>query len=62
MSDEWRGELVDYLEVMHDSSAWQEVLETNGWTDDFRTGEDFEEFLVQQDERVSTTLDALGLI
>lgn len=62
MSDERRDELVDYLEVMNDSSAWQEVLEMNGWTDDFRTGEDFEEFLVQQDERVSTTLDALGLI
>lgn len=62
ISDERRDELVEYLQTMHDTPQWQEVLETNGWTDDFTTGDDFEEFLIDQDERVSTTLDDLGLI
>ena len=42
--------------------AWQEALETNGWVDAFRTGDEFEEFLVEQDERVAGTLEELGLL
>lgn len=62
ISDERRDELVGFLQEMHDSEQWQEVLETNGWTDAFTTGEDFEQFLVEQDERVSGTLEELNLI
>ncbi len=62
ISDERRDELVGFLQEMHDSEQWQEVLETNGWTDAFRTGNDFEQFLIEQDERVSGTLEELDLI
>ena len=62
LSDERRDQLVTYLEQMHDSPEWQQALQDNGWTDAFITGEDFDEFLVEQDERVSRTLDELGLI
>ena len=47
---------------MHDSAGWQEAVEENGWTDDFKTGEDFEQFLDEQDTRVRDTLDGLGLL
>lgn len=59
---ERRDELIDALEKMHDSPEWKEVLTKNGWIDTFRTGEDFERFLVTQDERVSSTLTKLGLL
>lgn len=62
IAGERRDELIDALEKMHDSPEWKEVLTKNGWIDTFRTGEDFERFLVTQDERVSSTLTKLGLL
>jgi putative tricarboxylic transport membrane protein len=57
-----RDELIAYLEEMHDTEQWQEQLETNGWTDDFKVGDEFTTFIEKQDERVSGTLEGLGLI
>ncbi len=62
ISDERRDELIGYLQEMHDTEAWAEQLESYGWTDDFKTGDDFEAFLREQDERVSGTLEDLGLL
>ena len=62
ISDERRDELIGYLEEMHDSQGWQDELEANGWTDDFKTGQDFAAFIEEQDERVSGTLQDLGLV
>ena len=62
ISDERRDELIAYLQEMHDTDAWQKVLTDNGWTDDFKTGDDFATFIEEQDERVSGTLEELGLI
>jgi putative tricarboxylic transport membrane protein len=62
ISEERRTELIGYLQEMHDAEGWQEQLETNGWTDDFKTGNDFSAFISEQDDRVSGTLDELGLI
>jgi putative tricarboxylic transport membrane protein len=62
ISDERRDELIGYLETMHDTEAWRTQLAEFGWTDDFSTGDDFETFLEEQDERVSGTLEDLGLL
>jgi putative tricarboxylic transport membrane protein len=62
ISEERQDELIEYLQEMHDSSDWQQVLEDNGWTDAFVTGDDFGVFLEEQDQRVSGTLQDLGLI
>ena len=62
ISEERREELIAYLEEMHDTEEWQEQLETNGWTDDFKVGDDFTTFIEEQDARVSGTLEELGLI
>ncbi|GAA4714794.1 Bug family tripartite tricarboxylate transporter substrate binding protein [Nocardioides conyzicola] len=62
ISDERRDELIAYLQEMHDSPEWQAALEKNGWIDAFRTGDEFDEFLVEQDERVASTLKELDLI
>jgi putative tricarboxylic transport membrane protein len=62
ISEERTEELIGFLQEMHDSQEWQGVLEANGWTDDFKTGTEFEAFIDEQDERVSGTLGELGLI
>lgn len=62
ISQERRDELIAFLAEMRETPQWEEALEKNGWTDAFVTGEDFEDFLQEQDERVATTLEELGLI
>jgi len=62
ISAERTEQLIGYFETMHDSEQWQATLEEYGWTDDFKTGDDFATFIDEQDERVSTTLEELGLL
>jgi putative tricarboxylic transport membrane protein len=62
ISDERRDQLIAYLEEMHDSPEWQQALEDNGWIDAFRTGDEFDTYLEEQDARVASTLKELGLI
>lgn len=62
ISDEARQALVKVLEQLHATDAWKEALVRNGWSDAFLTGEKFEQFLTEQDQRVSSTLTELGLL
>lgn len=61
ITDEQRDYFVDLFTEMHDTAEWTDALERNGWEDNFATGEEFEDFLAEQDERVATTLKELGL-
>lgn len=61
ISAEQRDYLVDLFTEMHETTEWQEAMEANGWSDNFATGEEFEDFLAEQDERVADTLEELGL-
>lgn len=61
ISEEDQAKWVDALTRMQESEEWQEALETNGWTDAFATGEEYETFLTEQDQRVADVLGELGL-
>ena len=61
IDDETRDYLIDLYTEMHDTDAWREQLEANGWTDNFATGDEFGTFLDEQDQRVADTLEELGL-
>ena len=52
---------VDMITEMHDSDAWQQVLEDQGWTDAFITGDEFGSFLDDESTRVQDVLGQLGL-
>lgn len=56
-----RDKWIDALTAMHDSAAWQDELEKQGWTDAFITGDEFGTFLEEQDRAVADTLQRLGL-
>jgi putative tricarboxylic transport membrane protein len=62
ISEESKQALVKVLEKLHATDAWKEALVKNGWSDAFMTGAPFEQFLKDQDQRVSTTLTELGLL
>jgi putative tricarboxylic transport membrane protein len=61
ISDEERQRFVDAFTEMHDSEAWQQVLEEQGWTDSFVTGDEFTEYLQSESDRVEGVLSELGL-
>ncbi len=61
ISKEAQEKLVDLVTEMHGTPEWEEALQRNGWIDNFMVGEEFEEFLIEQNNRVESTLKELGL-
>ena len=57
-----RDDLIGYMSEMHETAAWKDALETNGWIDAFRTGDEYAQFLTDQNQRVETTLEEVGLL
>jgi putative tricarboxylic transport membrane protein len=62
ISGEAKDAMVRALTELHGTPQWRDALVKNGWSDAFSTGADFEQFLRDQDDRVSTTLNELGLL
>ncbi|WP_211296158.1 Bug family tripartite tricarboxylate transporter substrate binding protein [Mycobacterium aquaticum] len=62
ISDDAKQAMVKALEDLHCTQQWKDALVKNGWSDAFATGPEFEQFLTDQDNRVSSTLTELGLL
>jgi putative tricarboxylic transport membrane protein len=61
ISEEQAQRHIDLVTQIHDSEAWQQVLEDQGWTDAFVTGDEFGSFLDEESQRVQGVLSELGL-
>jgi len=61
ITDDEKQRFVDAVTEMHDSDAWKQVLEDQGWTDSFVTGDEFTEFMGSESDRVESILSELGL-
>lgn len=61
LSDAERTKLLAFFDELHDSSQWRESLKKNGWTDAYLPGEEFGDFLAEEDKRVDSVLKELGL-
>ncbi|GAA4286889.1 Bug family tripartite tricarboxylate transporter substrate binding protein [Georgenia daeguensis] len=61
IDDADRDAWIAALEEMHGTPEWEAALEKNGWTDAFITGDEYADFLTEQDERVANVLQELGL-
>jgi len=61
ISDEDREAIITIIQEMHDSPEWQEALEANGWTDFLQTGDEYETFLEEENQRVEEVLGEMGL-
>lgn len=62
ISDQERSDLIELMTLVHDSDEWAEALETNGWDDEFMTGDEFGEFIEAENERVNAILREIGLV
>jgi putative tricarboxylic transport membrane protein len=61
MAADARTDLTDLVKRAHDTPEWAEVLTKNGFDDLFLTGEEFDTFLTDEQKRVQTILDEIGL-
>lgn len=62
MKDNERQAWIAMLTRMRDTPAWQEILKQQDWIDSFLTGDQFAEFLKQDQERVARVLREIGLV
>jgi putative tricarboxylic transport membrane protein len=62
MSDDARDDLIALVQDAHDSDEWAEALENNGWLDTFQTGDEYGDFLAEEETRVRQILTEIGLI
>jgi putative tricarboxylic transport membrane protein len=62
MAADAKTDLVDLVTRAHDTQDWKDVLDKNGWDDTFITGAAFDTFLADEEKRVRTVLQEIGLI
>lgn len=48
ITDEERQRMIDAFDQMHQSQAWKEAVDRNGWVDAFMAGDDFSSYLDEQ--------------
>jgi putative tricarboxylic transport membrane protein len=62
MSEPARADLLQLVVDTHDTDEWQEELRTRGWDDLFLVGDDYRDFLVEEETRVREILVEIGLV
>ncbi|HZW28672.1 MAG TPA: tripartite tricarboxylate transporter substrate binding protein [Trueperaceae bacterium] len=62
LSDEARQRLVDAVDQLAQSEAWQQQLEQFGWTPAYMSGDEFVAYLAEEDARVTEVLRDIGLV
>ena len=56
-----RDAAIAAMEKLHDSPEWKALLEKNEWTDFFKTGDAFDDYLKTENTRVKGVLKDIGL-
>lgn len=62
IDDAERDRLVGMVEDLHGTTAWEDAMAENGWTDALLTGDEFGTYMTDQDEQVKGLLSELGLV
>lgn len=62
ISDEQRDAVVGMVEEMHGTEEWQQTLESNNWEDYLLTGEEFADYIEEEDAAITQTLTDLGIV
>jgi putative tricarboxylic transport membrane protein len=62
LTEEEAAAVVALLDRLHDSDAWKQALETNGWSDYYLSGDAYAQFLESERKRVDTVLREVGLV
>ncbi len=56
-----RDAAIEAITKLHDSPEWQAALKKNGWTDFFKTGDEFKSYMASETTRVKSVLGDIGL-
>lgn len=62
ISDEQREAVVGMIEEMHETEEWQQTLESNNWDDFLMTGQEFTDYIEQENQDITQTLQDLGIV
>ena len=62
ISDEERAALIETVDQMVESDAWQQLLEQYNWAGAYMAGDEFAQYLEQEQERVTNVLQNIGLV
>ena len=54
--------LIKLTEDLHKTKAWKDAEEENGWTDSYITGDEFGDYIDEQNKQVEDLLSELGLV
>jgi putative tricarboxylic transport membrane protein len=60
--DAERDRLIKIADDLHATEAWKAAEEENGWTDSYLTGDEFGDYIDEQNQLVEDLLGELGLI
>lgn len=58
---EERDAIVAMVEKMHGTPQWQKALADNGWTDFFKTGDEFESYLTEETKPATAVVRQLKI-
>ena len=61
LSDQQTEAVTAMVDDVHGTEAWQQALEDNGWSDFYKTGDEAEQFIQDEVERVAALYEDLGL-
>ena len=61
LSDDAKAQVTEAVEEMHGTEAWNEALETNGWADFYKTGDEAQAYIDSEVDRVAALYEDLGL-
>lgn len=61
LSDADTAAVADMVDELHGTEAWKQALEDNGWGDFYKTGDEAQEFIDAEVERVEALYQDLGL-
>jgi putative tricarboxylic transport membrane protein len=61
LSPEQQTAVIEMVEETHATDAWQQAMSANGWTDFFQTGDEFGQFLEEEQTRAEEVLRDIGL-
>jgi putative tricarboxylic transport membrane protein len=62
IDDGQKQALLDTVDTMVKSEGWQAVLKEKNWLDLYLAGDDFAAFLAEENARITTTLQQIGLV
>lgn len=62
LSEEDRAAVINLLTQLNETTAWQEALATNGWDNVFLAGDEFGQFIADENTVISEVLKDIGLV